>query len=218
MKACGLTRLNMTDDDRATLQGLIEMRLGNSALQMTRHILTTDKNDSINRSFIASLPKNVKSSRNAHGRVCSVIDRVNYGAGNSMLRKLENVRCPITRGGQVARAVKHEVEYQRQYKRRSSVRLHTRHTKLKRMQNYFDSKRNRRPEVRYLKCQLDPKPATRKGKKGQLQKRQQQQLSQWSQGVAAERQHCQLQTGKIILIHCDHESLLITVMPAESRG
>ena len=32
--------------------------------------------------------------------MCSVIDRVNYGVGNSMLRKLENVRCPITRGGQ----------------------------------------------------------------------------------------------------------------------
>ena len=94
-----------------------------------------------------------------------------------MLRKLENVYCPITRGGQVARAVKqiqHEVEYQRQYKRRSSVRLHIRHTKLKRMQNYFDSNRNRRPEDRYLKCQLDPKPSTRKGKKRQLQKRQQQ--------------------------------------------
>ena len=144
------------------------MRLGNSALQMTRHRLTTDKNESINRSFSASLPKNVKFSRNAHGRVSSVIDRINYGAGNSMLRKLENVHCPITRGGQVATAVKqiqHEVEYQRQYKRRSSVRLHIRHTKLKRMQNYFDSNRNRRPKDRYLKCQLDPKPSTRKGKK-----------------------------------------------------
>ena len=68
LKACGLTRLNMTDEDRATLKGLIEMRLGNSALQMTRHRLTTDKNESINRSFSASLPKNVKFSRNAHGR------------------------------------------------------------------------------------------------------------------------------------------------------
>ena len=120
LKACGLTLLNMADEDRATLKGLIEMRLGNSALQMTRHRLTTDKNESINRSFSASLPKNVKFSRNAHGRVSSVIDRINYGVGNSMLRKLENVHCPITRGGQVARAVKqiqHEVEYQRQYKR-----------------------------------------------------------------------------------------------------
>ena len=140
------------------------MRLGNSALQMTRHRLTTDKNESINQSFSASLPKNVKFSKNAHGRVCSVIDHVNYGAGNSMLRKLENVRCPITRGGQV-KQIQHKVEYQRQYKRRSSVRLHIRHTKLKRMQNYFDSKRNHHPEIRYLKCQLDPKPATCKGKK-----------------------------------------------------
>ena len=93
-----------------------------------------------------------------------------------MLGNLENVHCPITRGGQVARAVKqiqHEVEYQRQYKRRSSMCLHIRHTKLKRMQNYFSSKRNHRPEDRYLKCQLDPIPATRKGKKIQFQQHQQ---------------------------------------------
>ena len=62
LKACGLTRLNMTDEDRATRQGLKEMRLGNSAIQVTRHRLTTDKNESINRSFSASLSKNVKFS------------------------------------------------------------------------------------------------------------------------------------------------------------
>ena len=46
----------------------------------------------------------------------------------------------FTRGGQVTRVVKqiqHEVEYQ-QYKRRSSVRLHIRHAKFKRMQNYYE--------------------------------------------------------------------------------
>ena len=89
----------MTVGDRLTPQGWIEMRLRNAALQMTQHRLTTDKNESINRSFSASLPKNVNFSRNAQGRVCSVIDRINYGAGNSMLRKLENVKCPITKGG-----------------------------------------------------------------------------------------------------------------------
>ena len=113
-------------------------------------------------------PKNVKFTRNAHGRVSSVIDRINYGAGNSMLRKLENVHCPITRGGQSL-----------QLSSKSSMRWNTRDNtnvdhqcvcisvipSLKRMQNYFDSNRNRRPEDRYLKCQLDPKPSTRKGKK-----------------------------------------------------
>ena len=44
LKASGVSRLNMTGADRLTFQGLIEMRLGNAALQMTRHRLTTDKN------------------------------------------------------------------------------------------------------------------------------------------------------------------------------
>ena len=46
LKASGVTRLNMTDADRLTLQGLIEMRLGNAALQMAQHRLTTYKNES----------------------------------------------------------------------------------------------------------------------------------------------------------------------------
>ena len=59
---------------------------------MTLHRLTMDKNESINRLFSAYLPKNVNFSRNAQGRVGSIIDRINYGAGISMLRKLENVQ------------------------------------------------------------------------------------------------------------------------------
>ena len=38
LKASGVTRLNMTDANRLTLQGLIEMHLENAALQMTRQI------------------------------------------------------------------------------------------------------------------------------------------------------------------------------------
>ena len=97
----------MTDGDRSTLQGLIEMHLGNIALQMTRRRLTTNPNESANRAFSASLPKNIKFSRNALGRVCSVIDRLNYGAGESMLWKLEN---PITKGGKMSRSVRRQVK------------------------------------------------------------------------------------------------------------
>ena len=38
---------------------------------LPKHRLTIDKNESINQSFSASLPKNVKFSRNAHGQVFS---------------------------------------------------------------------------------------------------------------------------------------------------
>ena len=68
-----------------------------------------------------------------------------------MLRKLENVQYPITKGGRVARAVKriqHDVVYQRAYFRRPSVRLHRRYTKLKRMKDYFEAKEKRRQEDR----------------------------------------------------------------------
>ena len=96
--------------------------------------------------------------------MCSPIDRINYGAANSMLRKLENVKCPITKGGRVARAVKriqHNVVYQRAYSRRPSVRLQRWHTKLKRTKRLFEAKEKRRQEDRYRKGQLDPNPAIR---------------------------------------------------------
>ena len=163
LKACGLIRVNMTDGDRSTLEGLIEMRLGNIALQMTRRRLTTNPNESANRAFSASLPKNIKFSRNALGRVCSVIDRLNCGAGESMLRKLENVQCPITKGGTVARAAKRiqqDVVYQREYARQPAVRRHRRATKAQRMKDYFKAKQHRSVLDVYRKCQLDRKPAS----------------------------------------------------------
>ena len=163
LKACGLTRVNMTDGDRSTLQGLIEMRLGHVALHLTRRRLTTNPNESANRAFSASLPKNVKFSRNALGRVCSVIDRLNYGAGESMLRKLENVQCPITKGGKVARAVKRiqqDVMYQREYARQPAVRRHRRATKSQRMKDYFKAKQQRSVLDVYRKRQLDRRPAS----------------------------------------------------------
>ena len=51
--------------------------------------------------------------------------------------------------------------YQREYSRQTSVRLHKRRTKLNRMRDYFEAKRNRRQVDIYRKGRLDPKPATR---------------------------------------------------------
>ena len=146
----------MTDGDRSTLQGLIEMRLGHVALHLTCRRLTTNPNESANRAFSASLPKNVKFSRNALGRL-------NLGAGESMLRKLENVQCPITKGGKVARAVKRtqqDVMYQREYARQPAVRRHRRATKSQRMKDYFKAKQQRSVLDVYRKRQLDRRPAS----------------------------------------------------------
>ena len=85
-----------------------------------------------------------------------MIDRINYGAGIQCCaswRMYIVLLREVDRSARAFKQIQHEVEYERQYKRRSSVRLHIRRTKLK------------RPENRCLKSQLDPKPATRKGKK-----------------------------------------------------
>jgi len=127
-----------------------------------------NKNEAAYRAISASLPKNVKFSRNAQQRLCSVIDRMNYGAGVSLLRKLESVQCPITPGGRVAQAAKqmqNEGEYQRAYRRQPSVKRHARYAKFRRMSNYFAMKRNRRQVDIYKKCQLDVTAAQTKGKR-----------------------------------------------------
>ena len=87
LKACG--RVNMTDAYRTALQELIEMQLSTPVLQMTKMRLTTNKHEAANRAISASLSKKLKFFRNTQGRLCSVIDCMNYGAGVSLLPKLE---------------------------------------------------------------------------------------------------------------------------------
>ena len=172
LKACGLHKVNMTDADKAALQRLFEMRLGAPAFQLTKMRLTTNKNEAANRAISASLQKKkkLKFSLNAQqGRLCSVMDRMNYGAGVPLLRKLESVQCPITIGGggvshKQQKQIQNEGEYQRAYRRQPSVKLYARYAKFRRVSNYFAAKRNRRQVDIYKKCQLDVRAARTKGK------------------------------------------------------
>lgn len=60
----------------------------------------------IHRGLSVSLPKNVNYSRNARARASSTIHRLNHGAGDSLIKKLERVSSPIKKGRYVARTVK----------------------------------------------------------------------------------------------------------------
>ena len=101
-----ISHVNMTDRDRATLRNLINTRLGVRALEITKLCMNTNRNEGLNRSLSASLPKNVNFSCNVKGRACEATDRLNYGTGASLLRKLERNRAPITGGGRVARVAR----------------------------------------------------------------------------------------------------------------
>lgn len=159
LSRCGLTGLTVTLADRAILKALLQLRLGVESLRMTRLNLNTNKNEAVNRGLSASLPKNVNFSRNCIARASSAIHRLNHGAGASLIKKLEAVGSPISKGGHVARAVKHmqtASQYHLSYTKKSSTKVLKKYNKIRHMQEYLRAKYLRRVRPDYKKGHLDP--------------------------------------------------------------
>ena len=159
LHAYGLTSFNIMARDRALLQELLLMKLGKEALILIRHNLNTNKNEGINRGISASLPKNVNFSRTAKGRLSSAVDRMNWGAGESLHRKLEACGSPVTRGGRVAVAVhgiQKTAEYDKERYKKSDVRYRKASQRFRAIRDHYRTKAERKV---YEKHQLDPKPA-----------------------------------------------------------
>jgi hypothetical protein len=156
---CGLRSLNISDADRATLKALLQLRLGVEALRLTKLNLNTNKNEAINRGLSASLPKNVNYSRNARARVSSTIHRLNHGAGVSLIKKLQAVGSPITKGRYVARAMKSfqvRSRYHIGYLKENATRRMKLYNKIRQMRAYLRAKYTKRIKPDYRKGQLDP--------------------------------------------------------------
>ena len=170
--------INMTSADRITLRRILQLRLGGNALALTKLYINTNRNEGLNRGLIASLPKNVNFSRNVKGRACAAIDRLNYGAGDSLLRKLETSKAPISKGGRVVKAVREMqlvTTYKRIYRSKSYVQRRLRYNMWKRFSAARSSKKRIQAtsdtikdaqKKQYRKGQLDE---TLKQKNAQLQ-------------------------------------------------
>lgn len=156
---CGLNHLMTDDADRKLLASLLRLRLGVEALRLTRQNLSTNKNEAINRAFSASLPKNVNFGRNALARASSTIHRLNLGAGDSLIKKLDHVGAPITRGRYVAKTVKSlqtQSRYHISYMRKSLTRREKLYKRIKKMRRFLTAKYLKRVRPDYRKRQLDP--------------------------------------------------------------
>ena len=139
----------------------MSIRLGVDALEKTKLNLNTNKNEAANRGLSASLPKNVKFSRNCIARSYAAVHRMNYGIGASLLHKLERANCPIASGGHVAKSIhqmQHTQHYHRQYARRRAVRMHRMYSRLRRIKAYRHAKQRQRDIDVYKKGQLDMAP------------------------------------------------------------
>jgi hypothetical protein len=157
--AYGLKSMNISPRDRALLQELFLMKLGKEALTLIGQNMNTNKNEGINRGISASLPKNVNFSRTAKGRLSAAVDRMNWGAGNSLHRKLEACGSPVTRGGRVAAAIhgmQETAEYFQEHYKQTNVRRRSARRRFSLIREHY---RTRAERKLYEKHQLDPKPA-----------------------------------------------------------
>ena len=162
-----LQYLNMTSEDIITLRKILQLRLEVNALALGKLCLNTNRNEGLNRGLSASLPKHFNFSRNVKGRACAAINRLKYGAGDSLLRKLEISIPPISKDGRVAKAVRQiqlETTHNRIYRSKSSVRRRLRYNMWKRFSVARASKRRRQAtsdtlrdaqKKQYRKGQLD---------------------------------------------------------------
>ena len=156
----GLKELTVNDNDRNILRALINLRLGIEALRLTKLNLNTNKNESINRALSVSLPKNVNFSRNANARASATVHRLNYGAGDSLIKKLEYLGSPVTRGRYVSTAIKQFQEksrYHINYMKKNMIRRRKMYNKIRQIRAYLRAKYTKRIKPDYIKGQLDPK-------------------------------------------------------------
>lgn len=168
LSPCGIRSLNITPRDRDLLRAILLLKLGVASLRLIRSNTNTNKNEAINRGISVSLPKNVNFARNAKARAYSAIHRLNLGAGNSMIKKLEAVGSPIERGRRVAKAalqIQRDSRYHIDYTRTTKFKRALMKRKVRQIKEFYAAKRKRRGENEYKKGQLDPVvPSKRKRK------------------------------------------------------
>jgi len=158
LKVCGVTSLNLDDQDRCIVRELLRFYLGSAALKLIKLNSNTNKNEAVNRAISASLPKNVNFSRNARPRTLSAVCRLNKGAGNSLVESLEEVGSPISSGGHVAKSlqqIEHRSSYLKQYARSQKAKTARRKRAHMQMEEHYKVKKERRI-LHYAKGQLDP--------------------------------------------------------------
>lgn len=155
--------LNPSEGDRQLLRELMHIKLGEAALVLLDQNTNTCKNEAINRSLSASMPKNVNFSATGRGRMLATVDRINKGVGESLHYKLEVVGAPVAKGGAVAQSIRQlqrEVDYKKEYAKRAQVKKRQVRIKFKQREEHHRAKTARKARDNrgeYIKAQLDPK-------------------------------------------------------------
>ena len=158
-------KLSFTESDKRLLQLLLEIRLGESALQTLKTGYTTNKVEATNRALSASLPKNITFSRNALSRVHSAVHRVNNSLAKSAIQKLEHVKIPVNPQSHAMKNLQRLADrkaYNIAYRKQPRVKQHNKKFRIQRMNEFLKAKKNRKSVSDYKKhhVKIIEKPET----------------------------------------------------------
>ena len=107
-----------TKGDLEKLQSLIWYRIGKKAVDATKFNTSTQKTESVNRSYSRTNPKNITWTRNVDGRIHTAVHMLNRGFANSTIQRLEFLGTPLTPGSlpiKQLRSISNEQIYHRKY-------------------------------------------------------------------------------------------------------
>ena len=95
--------IELTESDKQALKVCLSIRLGKEAVDMQRFNTSTQKSESVHRTFSKTNPRQLTSKRNFPARIHSGINIRNYGLPRSTLLKCQAAGALHTRGTIVAR-------------------------------------------------------------------------------------------------------------------
>ena len=158
MRACGITRLQLTEKNSIFLQSVIEMKLSPSALNYVARGETTSKCEATNRAINKSLPKNRLFSRTSKGRVSSAIGRINNNFEDFTKMKFTAMNVPMPEDSPAYSVIqkyqhKRDLTVKSQQKKGAQKRKHV-HIAQKTLE-YFEERKKITNESDYMKYQLD---------------------------------------------------------------
>lgn len=150
--------LNLNETDKAFLERVISLKLGEETVKYFSRRLTTSRVESINRAISKSSPKNRVSVKIGKGLASSALLRQNNTMRAAVHKKFEAMHCPM-KPGEVCDKIltryerKRKLTYENQQKPSSLARRRTR--VKQRREDYFYQRTKISNEGEYIKYQLD---------------------------------------------------------------
>lgn len=158
LTAQGISKLKLVGGDYEFLKSIIQMKMGEEAIDFFSRRETTSRCESINRAISKSCPKNRLFSRTSRGRVCSAIGRQNNSFRDFVHMKFRAMNCslpPHSIGYKIIQKYQRKRDLTLTNQKKTSAAKRRQSLLVERRKEYFAERLKYSNEGEYHKYQLD---------------------------------------------------------------